>query len=509
MGTMINTNVSSLVAQGSLKANDVKLSTSMQRLSTGLRINSAADDAAGLAIGNRMTTDIRGFAAAVKNANDGISLLQTAEGSLASVTDSLQRIRELAVQAASDSYSASDRASLNGEASQMVNEIDRVATNSRFNNVAILDGTYVGKTIQLGAYNSAADQLSVSLGSARSTALGVGTGSSYATSVQGATNFTGTALAANVMTINGFNIGAALSDGVSNTANTTSGIAVANAINASSAQSKVSATVGQTAVAGAASTVWTALTSGDVKINGVNIGGLAATTGTSAEKAVARGGQVAGAINAVSAQTGVTATFSTSTGAVALAAADGRNITVSVNGNGTAIDANALLGLGSAAMAGGGTAGTFTDFTTRSSVKLSSTDGAGIAIGGASAAVTAATGLTAAYTVATATPGTAVSSLDLSSVLGAQNAISTIDQAIGQVNTLRATLGAYSNRLNSAVSNLQIGGQNLSAARSRVMDTDYAVETTSLARSQIIAQAATAMLAQANQSSQTVLALLK
>ena len=508
MGTMINTNVSSLVAQGSLKANDVKLSTAMQRLSTGLRINSAADDAAGLAIGNRMTTDIRGFAAAVKNANDGISLLQTAEGSLASVTDSLQRIRELAVQAASDSYSASDRSSLNGEASQMVNEIDRVATNSKFNNVAILDGTYVSKTIQLGAYNSAADQLSVSLGSARSTALGVGTGSSYATSVQGATIAlgAGTALASNVMTINGFNVGAALSDGVSNIGNTTSGIAVANAINAVSAQSKVSATVGPSTLAGTAATVFTAVTNAaSFKINGVNLGALAAVT-----DAVSRGNQVSGAINAITAQTGVTATFNTTTGAVALTAADGRNITISVIGVASpGIDAKATLGVGTAAMNGGTVVGTYTDFTTRSAVKLSSTDGAGIAIGGNATAVTAATGLTAAYTVATATPGTAVSSLDLTSVLGAQNAISTIDQAIGQVNTLRATLGAYSNRLNSAVSNLQIGGQNLSAARSRVMDTDYAVETTSLARSQIIAQAATAMLAQANQSSQTVLALLK
>ena len=505
MGTMINTNVSSLVAQGSLKANDVKLSTAMQRLSTGLRINSAADDAAGLAIGNRMTTDIRGFAAAVKNANDGISLLQTAEGSLASVTDSLQRIRELAVQAASDSYSASDRVSLNGEASQMVNEIDRVATNSKFNNVAILDGTYVSKTIQLGAYNSAADQLSVSLGSARSTALGVGTGSSYSTSVQGATNFTGTALAAGVMTINGFNVGAALSDGVSNTGNTTSGIAVANAINASSAQTKVSASVGPTAVAGNAITAGaqTAIVAGGIKINGVALGALDATANE-----VSRGGNVAGAVNAVSAQTGVTATFNTTTGAVALAAADGRNITVSFNGDAVAIT-GAKTGLGAAGTTGGAAGTAYVDTTTRSAVKLSSTDGAGIAVGGNAAAVLAATGLTAAYTAATATPGTAVSSLDLTSVVTAQNAISTIDQAIGQVNTLRATLGAYSNRLNSAVSNLQIGGQNLSAARSRVMDTDYAVETTSLARSQIIAQAATAMLAQANQSSQTVLALLK
>ena len=504
MSTMINTNVSSLIAQGSLKANDVKLSTSMQRLSTGLRINSAADDAAGLAISNRMTTDIRGFAAAVKNANDGISLLQTAEGSLASVTDSLQRIRELAVQAASDSYSASDRVSLNGEASQMVSEIDRVATNSKFNNVAILDGTYVSKTIQLGAYNSAADQLSVSLGSARSTALGVGTGSSYSTSVQGALIATGagTALAANVMTINGFNIGGALSDGVSNVGNTTSGIAVANAINASSAQTKVSATVGKTTVAGTEITGTAynvAIDNDDVRINGVNIGAIVAASGK-----VERGGQVAGAINAVSAQTGVTAAFNTTTGGVTLEAADGRNINISILGKSTQI---AAINLGITGALGAGTTHSNVVIA-RSAVKLSSTDGAGIAVGGGSTVVTS-TGLTTAYTVATATPGTAVSSLDLSSVLGAQNAISTIDQAIGQVNTLRATLGAYSNRLNSAVSNLQIGGQNLSAARSRVMDTDYAVETTSLARSQIIAQAATAMLAQANQSSQTVLALLK
>ena len=503
MGTMINTNVSSLVAQGSLKANDVKLSTAMQRLSTGLRINSAADDAAGLAIGNRMTTDIRGFAAAVKNANDGISLLQTAEGSLASVTDSLQRIRELAVQAASDSYSASDRSSLNGEASQMVNEIDRVATNSRFNNVAILDGTYVAKTIQLGAYNSAADQLSVSLGSARSTALGVGTGSSYKTEVQGVVVPAGSSagLATGQMTINGFNVGGTLSDGVSSTQNTISGVAVANAINAISAQSKVSATVGTTTVAGATVTTFTAMTDGEVKINGVSVGALSVVA-----TAQERGGQMAGAINAISAQTGVTATFNRTTGAVALEAADGRNIAIAINGKGTAI-VSANTGL--THTNGGTTVGTYVTSITRSAVKLTSTDGAGIAIGGTAATVLAATGLTTAATTATATPGTAVSSLDLSSVVGAQAAISTIDQAIGQVNTLRATLGAYSNRLNSAVSNLQIGGQNLSAARSRVMDTDYAVETTSLARSQIIAQAATAMLAQANQSSRTVLALLK
>ena len=504
MSTMINTNVSSLIAQGSLKANDVKLSTSMQRLSTGLRINSAADDAAGLAIGNRMTTDIRGFAAAVKNANDGISLLQTAEGSLASVTDSLQRIRELAVQAASDSYSASDRSSLNGEASQMVNEIDRVATNSRFNNVAILDGTYVAKTIQLGAYNSAADQLSVSLGSARSTALGVGTGSSYKTDIQGVVVPTASTagLAAGQMTINGYNVGATLSDGVSSTQNTLSGVAVANAINAVSAQTKVSASVGATTFAADAADLTgmaTAVLDGAIKVNGVNVGALVAVA-TKQE----RGGQMAGAINAISAQTGVTATFDRTTGAVALSAADGRNIAITVSG--AANMTKAISGLNIAAYTANDPAATT---TSRSAVKLTSTDGQGVAVGGVAATVLAATGLTTAYTAATATPGTAVSSLDLTSVLGAQNAISTIDQAIGQVNTLRATLGAYSNRLNSAVSNLQIGGQNLSAARSRVMDTDYAVETTSLARSQIIAQAATAMLAQANQSSQTVLALLK
>lgn len=503
MSTMINTNVSSLVAQSSLKANDVKLSTSMQRLSTGLRINSAADDAAGLAIGNRMTSDIRGFTAAIHNANDGISLMQTADGSLATVTDSLQRIRELAVQASSDSNNASDRAALNNEASQMVSEIDRVATNTKFNNTAILDGTYVSKTIQVGAYNSTTDQLSVSLGSARSTALGVGTGSSYKTAVQGAVvpAASSAGLAASQMTINGYNVGATLSDGLSSADNTISGVAVANAINAISAQSKVSATVGKTTVAGTTVTTFTAMADGEVKINGVSVGAI-----TVAATAQERGGQMAGAINAISAQTGVTATFSTATGAVALEAADGRNIVIGILGKATAI-VSANTGL---THTDGGTVTTATTSTTkRSAVNLTSTDSGGIAIGGTAATVLAATGLTTAATTATATAGTAVSSLDLTTVAGAQSAIATIDQAIGQVNTLRATLGAYSNRLNSAVSNLQIGGQNMSAARSRVMDTDYAVETTSLARSQIIAQAATAMLAQANQSSQTVLALLK
>ncbi len=503
MSTMINTNVSSLVAQGSLKANDVRLSTSMQRLSTGLRINSAADDAAGLAIGNRMTSDIRGFAAAVKNANDGISLLQTAEGSLASVTDSLQRIRELAVQAATDSYNASDRRALNNEASQMVSEIDRVATSAKFNNMAILDGTYVSKTLQVGANNNASDQLSVSLGSARATALGVGTGSSYSTAVQGVVVPAGstTGLAASQLTLNGYNVGATLSDGLSSADNTLSGVAVANAINAISAQSKVSATVGKTSVAGTTVTTFTAMADGEVKINGVSVGAI-----TVAATAQERGGQMAGAINAISAQTGVTATFSTATGAVALEAADGRNIVIGILGKATAI-VSANTGL---THTDGGTVTTATTSTTkRSAVNLTSTDSGGIAIGGTAATVLAATGLTTAATAATVTAGTAVSSLDLTTVSGAQSALATIDTAIGQVNSLRANLGAYSNRLNSAVSNLQSGGQNLSAARSRVMDTDYAVETTSLARSQIIAQAATAMLAQANQSSQTVLALLK
>ncbi len=489
--SVINSNISALKAQSSMATNQVQMSRTMERLSTGVRINSAKDDAAGLAISNRMTTDIRGFGVAVRNANDGISLTQTAEGHLAQITDNLQRIRELAVQSANATNSSADRKVINLESTQLVAEIDRIATDSKFNNISILDGTFTSKQFQLGTDNASSARMTMSIGSAKAGALGVGSGSSYATSVAGAA-VGATALASGALSINGYTTGAAAADGVSYADSSASGIAVAAAINAISGSSGVTATVAATGLAGTTVTGFgTVIAAGDVLINGVDIGAIAAGA-----TAANRGAQVSAAINAVTAQTGVTATFAATTGVVALSAADGRNITVTTTAAATA----AATGLGS---------GGATTLTTRSVVSLASTGSAGITVAGSTAASLTAAGLTAATTAATVTVGAGLSSVDLTTVAGSQAALTTLDAAIATVNTARANLGAYQNRLQFAVSDLQISSGNLSASRSRIMDTDYAAETANLARSQIISQAATAMLAQANQQPKTVLELLK
>lgn len=495
MSSMINTNIASLNAQRNLTTSQSSLTTSMQRLSSGLRINSAKDDAAGLAISERLSSQIGGINQAVRNANDGISLAQTAEGDLSQIGTNLQRIRDLAVQSANASNSASDRAALNNEATQLISEIDRVASSSNFNGVSLLNGSFSSQSFQVGANGTSNDQISIaSIASAKSSALGVGSSSSYSTTSAGAA-VGATALAAGALALNGYSIGAAAADGVSNTGATSSGIAVAAAINAQTGTTGVTATTAATSVAGTAATGFaTAIGAGDVTINGVDIGAIGAA-GTAAE----RGGQVSAAINAKSSQTGVTATFNTTTGAVALNAADGRNIEVSKTAAGTASIA-VTTGLGSSTAAA---------TVTRSAVTLSSSSSAGITVSDISGAGAAASGLTVGFTGATATAGAGVSSLNLNTAAGATAALSTIDSALQSINSSRASLGAYQNRFASAVSSLQTTGENLTASRSRIRDADFAQETANLTRGQVLQQAGTAILAQANALPQGVLALLR
>ena len=492
--SVINTNISAIAAQNSLRTSGLNQTTAMERLSSGVRINSAKDDAAGLAISTRMTANIRGLAAAIRNANDGISLTQTAEGSLASISDNLQRIRELAVQSANSTNYSTDRAALNAEAAQLVSEIDRVASNSTFNGIKLLDGSYQDQALQVGAGNEANDRISVSIASAKSSSLGVGGGSSYNTSITSAA-VGATAMLSGGLSINGFVVGASNTDGVSSTGSDASGIAVAAAINAVSGQSAVVATVQKTERTGTtvADGAQAALASGAVLINGVNIGAIEA-----AASPVARGAQMTAAINAKSGQTGVVATFSTTTGAVNLSALDGRNIAITAT-TGTTQTATGLTF----------TEGDGTTTITRSTVKLASSNAAGITIAGITAASLTASGLTAGYSASTATAGAGVSTIDLSTAAGSQTALSTLDKAINSITDSRASMGAYQNRLTASVANLENSSMNLQASRSRILDTDYAKETTNLAKAQIIQQAATAMLAQANQSAQSVLALLK
>lgn len=594
----INTNSTSLVAQGNLNKSQSALSTSLQRLSSGMRINSAADDAAGLAISSRMSSQISGLNQAVRNANDGVSLVQTADGALSSVSDALQRMRDLAVQASNATNSASDRAALQGEVNQLVQQINSVGDQTTFNGVKLLDGTFNAQSFQVGA-NSGESITVSSIASAKANALGVGTTSSYTTS-ENATVATGT-ISAGGITVNGYGVGPSVGDGVSastsynsaagtayaqttddiaagdlkingvsigaitrgaadtaitsataiatqiqtdltaagvtnvtatddgaghinlqsldgtaitisqsGTATTArtglvagtyaagsdSAIAKAAAFNAVSGQTGVTAKATATTVSGGALTANGAITgtgTNFVKINGVNLGAIAAGTNANFTD---QGNNIAAAVNAVSNQTGVTATFNTTTLKVDLTAVDGRNIDVEV-GAGTTAGSVSLAGA-----AGGAASATIT----HGGVVLNSSSAGGITLGGSDLATT---NLGAGTQSASATFGTGVASVDISTASGAQNAITTIDSAIQNINNSRASLGALQNRFTSAISNLQTTSTNLSSARSRIQDTDFASETANMTRNQILQQAGTAMLAQANSLPQSVLSLLK
>lgn len=501
MAITVNTNVASLNAQRNLLSSQGTLNRSIQRLSSGLRINSAKDDAAGLAISDRMTSQVRGLNQAARNANDGISLAQTAEGAMGEITNNLQRIRELAVQSANASNTATDRASLNDEVTQLVAEINRAATTTSFNGSFVLSGSFSSQNFQVGAQKG--ETISFSIASMKADALGVGSSSSYASSVAG-TEVQSTALTDGDVTINGYNVGAATADGVSvngtltlSTGDTVdssaSGISVANAINAISGDTGVTATVAATSVTGTAATGFgTAIAAGGVLLNGVDLGAI--TAGASAAD---RGSDMAAAVNAVSDQTGVTATFNATTGAVDLTAADGRNIT---------IEYSDAVGDVTTGFTTGNTVGAIASDTTRSTVSLTSTSSDGITIGGANEANA---GLTAGYTAATATAGAGVSSIDVGTVGGAEDALAVIDAALERVDTERGNLGAVQNRLESTIANLMNVSENVSAARSRIVDADFAAETAELTKSQILQQAGMAMLSQANQIPQGALSLLQ
>jgi len=406
-------------------------------------------------------------------------LTQTAEGSLISIGDNLQRIRELAVQSANSTNNTTDRAALHAEAAQLVSEIDRIASNATFNGVKLLDGSYQNQALQVGSGNEANDRITVSIGNARASALGVGGGSSFSTAMNPSGSLTTTALTSGSLTINGYNVGASTSDGVSPaTASAASAIAKANAINAVSGQTGVTASVGATNSANY--TALTSTTAFAVTVNGVSISGTGDTDTTVAAS------KIAAAFNAVASQTGVTATLGTA-GAYTLSAADGRNIVLSLGGTDT-----------------GKTGITATTLT--GTIALQSSSSSGITLGGAGAADI---GHSARTLAASTSDSAGVSSINLATASGSQAALNILDKAINTVTDSRASMGAYQNRLTASISNLEVSSMNLQASRSRILDTDYAKETTNLAKSQIIQQAATAMLAQANQSAQSVLALLK
>jgi len=702
--SVINTNLKALVAQESMRSSDLKLSAAMERLSTGTRINTAKDDAAGLAISNRMTSQIRGMAKAIQNTNDAISMTQTAEGAYKGVNDILARMRELSVQSATGTMNDNDRSSIQLEVSQLKSQIDDIATKTNHNNIKLLDGSAQKVVIQTGTNQG--DTINLDFASARTKDIGVGTRATLASAGgQYVADTSFNALEDSALYLNGVAIGASqsLSDKASTVAASSSAIAKVAAINAKSDLSGVYAKVDTNVVSGTGGMTATALT-GTITINGVTTDSFA----TSAASASLSRKQTVTAINAKSAQTGVVAIDTEDdTLGVTLQAKDGRNIDISFttltaaatgvrdtgtfvgsynlytldsrkidvsfqtgdqnveaysglrNGsyasdtalyntynratgaaatapsttttglltnnslilNGVAIgqslstddtasdttaasstrDASAiaiaaainrktdLTGVTASASPNvirgeGFTAGTTADiflngvtFTANAEtrnglidsynsvsdrtgvvasawgdgVELRAVDGRNISIGSTTAANIGLTGITfgTAATSAAATTfysqvtlqsdnkftvksgnegitnlellgfrqgtfggadnGLKINQVDVSTVSGANQAIVAIDAAIETISKSQANSGALNNRMDYIVANLSEASQNMSASRSRILDTDYATETSALAKQQIISQAATAMLAQANQQPQSVLSLLK
>lgn len=398
MALTINTNVNSLTAQRNLSTSQSSLSTSLQRLSSGLRVNSAKDDAAGLAIAERLNSQVRGLGVASRNANDGISLAQTAEGALGKVTESLQRIRELAVQSSNATNSADDRKALQNEVSQLRDEIDRVAKTTTFNGTKLLDGSLTGATFQIGS--GAGENITVS-------SLTNATAGKLSKVTYGADD---------------------VADISTGTVSTLTEIA-ADALK--------------------------------ITVDGTEYSLTSVKAANSAEE---RLGQVAEAINRRTSDTGVTAYLSKED------------------------DGDYALAF-------------------RSS-KLDSS--------GAAAAVSFGTGFTVASTGfadgSVSIAGSTVEGIDALSVETTDDAwlsIKQIDNALDQVNSARATLGALQSRFETAVSNIAIQTENTAAARGRIVDADFASETANLSRSQVLQQAGTAIVAQANQLPQQVLQLLR
>jgi len=719
--SVINTNLNALVSQESSRASNLKLSRSMERLSTGLRINSAKDDAAGLAITNRMTSQVRGIQMAIKNSNDAISMSQTAEGAYGQVNNILQRVRELAVQSASGTMSASDRSSIQLEVDQLKEEINHIADTTNFNNIKLLNGTAKDVVIQTGANQE--DKIKMSFDSVRANHIGSDIQPSV-TSLGGNSTVRGALVDGDLM-INGIQVGASYADddqlSTGTTANNTSAIAKVAAINRVSDASGVIAKVGETVVSGA--TMTGVASTAAFTINGYSTADIGLTTDTALSRKL-----VTDAINAISGATGVTAKDTQSdNGGVVLTAKDGRNIVLatsftsttnhgvaaantyvgsfhlySKDGSGivlnskedvqTTLNTGATSGITKAGLRvgtyQGGQASTATSMRTTveqsttantgtvadvagvlngdtlvingiaigaaiatddtaswnhatstslgsqraasaiaiaaainkqtdrtgvtataqantirgesftanatapatamvvtlngttittdtrdlqnvvdsfneqsgqtgvvarvygTSLELTAADGRNISIGATSSTL-ASLGLTntsvggsatsvvtfystvqleseEAFTVESGFEGVLnferlgfrrgtfggavgdkVSEINVTTQAGANDALRAVDAAINQVSAAQAMSGALNNRLDVIVNNLSEGLQNMSASRSRILDTDYATETTELAKQQIIQQAATAMLAQANQQSQGVLALLR
>ena len=488
MAATINTNVSSLTAQRNLGMSQASLSTSIQRLSSGLRINSAKDDAAGLAISERFTAQIRGMNQAARNANDGISLSQVAESALAGAGNILQRVRELSVQSANASNSASDRKAIQAEVGQLLSELDRIAVTTEFNGQKLLDGSFGSATFQVGA--NANQTITATTGNFRTTTYGAQLNSTkLLPAAATAADLTGT------MTIAGLQ---------------TKNIVLDPADTAITAAAKINAATEATGVSAIARNVsqfglgaaglpgsFTLAVKGDNTI-AANVT-FSATANTPAGLA-----EAVKSFNDVSSQTGITAKLNSDGNAIILTNEAGANIDIANSASSvgavslSAQDAEASLSTGTLTFETPGfAAGAGATAVTMGTIEFSSDKG--FAVTGTPASLVP---TTAAATLVS------VNTIDVSTVSGSTQALKVIDAALSAVNGQRASFGALQARFETAIANLNTSSENMAASRSRIQDADFAAETANLSRAQILQQAGTAMVAQANQIPQGVLALL-
>ncbi len=493
MASIINTNISSLTAQRNQGLSQAALSTAIQRISSGLRINSARDDAAGLAISERFTSQIRGLNQAVRNANDGVSLAQTAEGALKASGDILQRVRELAVQSANATNSASDRQALNAEVSQLVAELDRIAQTTEFNGSKLIDGTFGTAQFQVGA--NAGQTIVAATANLRTTQYGnnqVIAAGGVASGVAFGANST----TAGTVAVNGALGSQTITIAINSTAKT-----IADNINLQTANTGVSASARtETEVTFAAAGAYSLNLRSDNATNESISFSLSAASGADGLSSAIS------AINEKSSKTGVIASLNTAGTGVILTNATGNDIylgdtTVANAGNVSVIKQTRDITSGALTAV----AGTVT-LTANTTADNSLTSGYITLDSEKSYAVDVTTSNAFADTASTLKK---VSNLDVSSVIKASDALKTVDSALGFINGERAKLGALQSRFDTAIANLQVTSENLSASRSRILDADFAQETASLSRAQILQQAGTAMVAQANQLPQGVLALLR
>jgi flagellin len=467
------------------------MADTMARLSSGKRINTAADDAAGLAISSRLTSQVKGINQAIRNAQDGQSLIDTTEGAHAEITTILQRMRELAIQSVNDTNVTSDRTALQAEISQLISEVDRIGVQTTWNGVSVLDGTFTSKMLQVGPEGS--QTVSFSVDSAKAAAIGSYTldGDAW---VEGSDDISGDDL-----TVSGY-----LGSSVVGIAAGASAKDVAASVNA------VTSSTGVTATAITKAKLSSLAAVGSVAFTITGAGSSAISVSVTD---VSHLGDLKDALNAKAGVTGITAAFGDDTSELVLTSLTGDDIAFSAFDTGTN-DTDLTLTALEKDGTSSGTSVTLNDTQAGESVafvkgQISLSSIKSFTVSGDD--TVAGDGFFGA-TNGTTTGGTAslssVSGIDIGTSSGAANAISVIDGAIEKVNSARANLGALSNRLDNTISNLSNVAINVESSRSQIEDADFAAESANLAKQQIMLQAGTAMLAQANAAQQNVLSLL-